>query len=79
MSLSLWIECSDRYERCNKCNGTGEVDCRWCDGKGMVVGPDHYLYARIIGRRFGLKRCDTCRGRGTQRCGLCISGSIPKT
>lgn len=78
MSHPLWIEYPDRYNRCDKCKGTGQVDCRWCDGKGTVVGPDHYLYARTIGRRFGLKRCSTCCGSGKQRCGLCISGSIPK-
>jgi hypothetical protein len=79
MTLPLWAEQPDNYDRCDRCRGTGEIDCRWCEGKGTVVGPDRYVVGRTIGRRFGLKRCSYCHGRGTQRCGLCDSGSLRRT
>lgn len=79
MISRLWAEHPEIYDRCDRCHGTGEIDCRWCHGKGSVVGPDRYVFGRTIGRRFGLKRCSYCNGRGTQRCGLCDAGSVRRT
>ena len=42
--------------RCSKCNGTGEVECHVCDGRG-----------RYMGRR-GDTSCDRCSGKGRIRC-----------
>jgi hypothetical protein len=78
MADPLWKTLPETYARCERCRGTGNIACRWCDGRGSTVGPDPYLYGRTIGRRFGLKRCGYCGGRGTQRCGLCIGGSVRK-
>jgi hypothetical protein len=78
MTLQLWLDYPDRYDRCDRCRGGGQVDCHHCNGRGSVVGPDWYMYAGRIGRRFGLKRCSSCHGSGKQRCGICISGSIRK-
>ncbi len=79
MSLPRWVEHPDRYERCARCAGRGGIDCPACNGSGSVVGPDRYLYARTIGRRFGLKVCTTCNGRGKLRCGICDAGSVRKS
>jgi hypothetical protein len=78
MSDPLWKSLPDSYVRCERCDGTGDIPCRWCDGQGTTVGYDRYLYGRTIGKRFGLKRCTYCHGRGTQRCGLCILGSVER-
>jgi hypothetical protein len=79
MSGPLWLEYPERYNRCDRCRGTGEIDCPSCEGRGGVVGPDYYMYAGTIGRRFGLKHCRTCLGRGKLSCGICNSGSIRST
>jgi hypothetical protein len=78
MTDPLWKTLPEKYTVCESCHGTGNVTCRWCDGNGSTVGPDRYLYGRTIGRRFGLKRCTYCAGRGTQHCGLCIGGSVQR-
>jgi len=78
MTLTAWLASPELYTKCQRCAGSGEIDCRSCDGKGWVVGPDWYLYGRTIGRRFGLKACTLCRGSGKWRCGVCSSGSVPR-
>lgn len=76
MAGALHDEFPDSYRRCDNCRGTGVVRCRSCDGEGWVVGPDRYLYAGRIGRRFGMKVCTSCHGGGGRTCGLCVSGSV---
>jgi hypothetical protein len=71
-------EFPDRYDPCTRCGGTGEIRCRTCNGTGSVVGPDRYVIGGRMGRRFGLKVCTDCRGRGTRNCGVCMSGSVHK-
>lgn len=78
MADPLWKTLPEMYVRCERCQGTGDVACHWCNGSGSTVGPDRYLYGRRIGRRFGLKRCAYCGGRGTRRCGMCIGGSVER-
>jgi hypothetical protein len=78
MAAPLWITLPEAYARCERCNGTGDVPCRWCDGRGSTVGLDPYLYGRTVSRRVGLKRCSYCHGRGTHRCAVCIAGSVER-
>jgi hypothetical protein len=77
--VKLHEEDPDHYEPCWRCNATGEIRCRNCDGTGSVVGPDRYVIGGRIGRRFGSKVCTYCRGKGTMSCGICTSGSLLKT
>jgi hypothetical protein len=78
MSPPLHEEYPERYEKCWRCSGSGRIPCRACDGNGSVVGPDRYVIGGRMGRRFGLKVCTMCRGKGTMSCGICNEGSLLK-
>jgi hypothetical protein len=79
MGDPLWLTDPRTYEKCAKCNGSGEKPCPKCAGKGYCVGPKRSLVGRTVHRSFGVKRCVLCGGRRTWGiCLACEHGSIRK-
>jgi len=48
--------------KCSRCNGTGEMECPKCQGRGETVGIFTNTCERCKGR--GLVRCTKCSGVG---------------
>lgn len=55
-----------RPEQCDSCRGSGEYECSWCHGTGvMTIGDTIYC------NHEGCKSCPVCRGMGQCKCERC--------
>lgn len=75
MGDKLWELYPDSFKKCDKCDGSAQIDCSDCHGKGHTFGPGRRLIAGgghyDIQRTFGHKECRTCHGSGKRRCYMC--------
>lgn len=50
-------------DKCNNCNGRGQVPCPACNGSGTKSLNE--------GQKSKIVNCGGCNGRGTKTCGGC--------
>ena len=64
-------DCSGGYNRCDECDGTGNIECSECDGEGEVTCSDCDGAGTVEGDNGEEVTCEYCDGTGMVDCSEC--------